>query len=186
MTEPTTTEIDVNAITQPLLEQCTGCGIVFKFSVTGDQEAHYYAEPRTMHIQDIFPEIEPPVRAVLSRGNICAMCTTPSDETKNALKPYLFNSDRSFFLNHGQPVMLVKERYFINGRDALATYGEKTLTPITVNIPEIALEADEVIIREEGEHAGLRSELITAHIIAPHGRLAGDAYPNVFICKLTF
>lgn len=177
-------EIDLDAITQPLLEQCSHCSTLYKFSVSREQQERYYAEPRIEPIQNIFPELPIPARAVLSQGNVCALCTSPSKATADALKPFAFHFDRSVLIHRGNPVMLVKERYIINGRPALAIYDEETLTAITVNIPEIELNADEVLIRKEGDRAGLRAELIEACAIVDEGRPAGPAYPNLYVCKL--
>ena len=75
--------------------ECSSCQTLFRFKVTKEQ-AQRYGPPQDGYVQDIFPELPIPARAVLSRGNVCGMCLTFDEGVTEILKPYIVENDETF------------------------------------------------------------------------------------------
>lgn len=67
---------------------CSQCGTLYKFPCTKEQFKLYYTPDRKL-IQDIFPEIANPARAVLTQGNVCALCLPQLQDVTPVLTPYI-------------------------------------------------------------------------------------------------
>jgi hypothetical protein len=67
---------------------CSQCGTLYRFPATRDQFRRYFATSREL-IQNIFPEIANPARAVLSQGNVCALCLPQLEDVRPTLAPYI-------------------------------------------------------------------------------------------------
>jgi hypothetical protein len=76
-----------------LLRDCCNCGTVYRFVVTRDQALRYHQRPRTELIQDIFPDIPIPARAVLTQGNMCGLCLPQLNEAvKDEIRTFILQS----------------------------------------------------------------------------------------------
>ena len=78
---------DPNSMTSVHVD-CSQCGTLYQFPATRDQFQRYFATGREL-IQDIFPEISNPARAVLSNGNVCALCLPQLEDVRPILAPYM-------------------------------------------------------------------------------------------------
>src|SRR5690349_18215661 len=67
---------------------CSQCGTLYRFPATRDQFQRYFARDHEL-IQDIFPEIPIYARAVLTQGNVCALCLPQLEDVKPFLAPYM-------------------------------------------------------------------------------------------------
>lgn len=67
---------------------CSQCGTLYKFPATRDQFRRYFTTDREL-IQEIFPEITNPARAVLSQGHVCALCLPQLEDVRPHLAPYM-------------------------------------------------------------------------------------------------
>ena len=54
----------------------------------------------------------------------------------------------------------------------------------TVNMPEVALEADEVLIKDYSENEGMTEFLEREGIVKRTGRVVGSGYVTIPVCKL--
>jgi len=68
--------------------ECSQCGTLYKFPSTRDQFRRYFATDREL-IQELFPEIANPALAVLSQGNVCALCLPQLEDVRPVLAPYM-------------------------------------------------------------------------------------------------
>lgn len=68
--------------------ECSQCGTLYEFPATRDQFKRYFASNREP-IQEIFPEIPDPARAVLTMGNVCALCLPQQEDVVPILAPYM-------------------------------------------------------------------------------------------------
>lgn len=87
------------------------------------------------------------------------------------------------FLNHTLNVNMLK---YGNGRPAieLVTQDGEPFCVATVNIPCVALEKDEVIIKNYSENVGVLPALIEAGVIENTGKTAQTGFVTCAICKL--
>ena len=67
---------------------CSQCFTLYEFPATKAQFNRYFATGREL-IQDIFPELPCPARAVLSQGNVCALCLPQLEDVRPILAPYM-------------------------------------------------------------------------------------------------
>lgn len=67
---------------------CSQCGTLYRFPATRDQFQRYFASGREL-IQNIFPELPNPARAVLTQGNVCALCLPQLEDVRPLLAPYM-------------------------------------------------------------------------------------------------
>jgi hypothetical protein len=67
---------------------CSLCGTLYRFPATRDQFQRYFASGREL-IQDIFPELPIHARAVLTQGNVCALCLAQLEDVRPFLAPYM-------------------------------------------------------------------------------------------------
>lgn len=67
---------------------CSQCGTLYRFPATRDQFRRYFARGPEL-IQDIFPELAIPARAVLTQGNVCALCLPQLEDVRPFLAPYM-------------------------------------------------------------------------------------------------
>jgi len=67
---------------------CSQCGTLYRFPATRDQFRRYFASGREL-IQNIFPELPIPARAVLTQGNVCALCLPQLEDVRPLLAPYM-------------------------------------------------------------------------------------------------
>jgi hypothetical protein len=67
---------------------CSQCGTLYRFPATRDQFQRYFASAREL-IQNIFPELPIPARAVLTQGNVCALCLPQLEDVRPFLAPYM-------------------------------------------------------------------------------------------------
>lgn len=76
-----------------LFEECTNCQTTFRFTVTQSQFDRYFPSRQEL-VQDLFPEIPIPARAVLTQGHVCGLCLPQSDESiKETIKEYIYHED---------------------------------------------------------------------------------------------
>jgi hypothetical protein len=68
--------------------ECSQCFTLYEFPATKAQFNCYFATGREL-IQDIFPELPNPARAVLSQGNVCALCLPQLEDVRPILAPYM-------------------------------------------------------------------------------------------------
>lgn len=74
-----------------------------------------------------------------------------------------------------------------NGRVALRLIDAQTGEPLataSVNVPEIALDEDEIALKDYAENAGLFDDLVQAGIVEPTGRLVPVGYVTVPVVKI--
>lgn len=67
---------------------CSQCGTLYRFPATRDQFQRYFASGREL-IQNIFPELPIPALAVLTQGNVCALCLPQLEDVRPFLAPYM-------------------------------------------------------------------------------------------------
>lgn len=67
---------------------CSQCGTLYRFPATRDQFQRYFASGREL-IQNIFPELPIPAHAVLTQGNVCALCLPQLEDVRPLLAPYM-------------------------------------------------------------------------------------------------
>jgi|SRR5215211_5985150 hypothetical protein len=67
---------------------CSQCGTLYRFPATRDQFQRYFASRREL-LQNIFPELPIPARAVLTQGNVCALCLPQLEDVRPFLAPYM-------------------------------------------------------------------------------------------------
>jgi hypothetical protein len=67
---------------------CSQCGTLYRFPATRDQFQRYFASGREL-LQNIFPELPIPARAVLTQGNVCALCLPQLEDVRPFLAPYM-------------------------------------------------------------------------------------------------
>jgi hypothetical protein len=82
-----TSDDDPNSITS-VHADCSQCGTLYKFPATRDQFQRYFTTEREL-IQDIFPELPNSARAVLTQGNVCALCLPQLEDVRPILAPYM-------------------------------------------------------------------------------------------------
>jgi hypothetical protein len=78
---------DPNSMTS-VHADCSQCGTLYEFPATRDQFRRYFAADREL-LQDIFAELPNPARAVLTRGNVCALCLPQPEDVTPILAPYI-------------------------------------------------------------------------------------------------
>ncbi len=113
---------------EDLFEECSQCGTLFLFHATEEQQRRYRRAGRTELIQNIFPELPPQARAVLSQGNVCALCVTfkPDTALLKTLRPYLYEP------TYEQLLPPRRERMATALRAALGTVGDFLRTHLTL------------------------------------------------------
>lgn len=88
---------------------------------------------------------------------------------------------------HGWQCRVARFRY-PNGRTALqlltADDDEVPVATATVNVPEIPLAADEVLIKDYSENAGILAVLVQAGIVAPPARVVPVGFVTAAVCRL--
>lgn len=67
---------------------CSQCGTLYRFPATRDQFRRYFASGREL-IQNIFPELPIPAGAILTQGNVCALCLPQLEDVRPFLAPYM-------------------------------------------------------------------------------------------------
>lgn len=84
---------------------------------------------------------------------------------------------------------VVKKAQYGNGRTALRLIDVEDGSPVavaTVNLPDVELEADEVLIKTYSENAGMLETLIDAGVIEDTGKNVQSGYVVLPVCKLLF
>ncbi len=74
-----------------------------------------------------------------------------------------------------------------NGRNAIElvdVYDGSRVAIATVNLPDVDLEANEVIIRNYSEAEGMLDILVKAGVIEPTGKVVTSGFATLEICKL--
>lgn len=74
-----------------------------------------------------------------------------------------------------------------NGRVALRLVDAETGEPMavaSVNVPEVALEDDEMALKDYAENEGLFDDLVHAGIVEPTGRFVPAGYVTIPIVKI--
>ncbi len=82
---------------------------------------------------------------------------------------------------------IVEKEKYRNDRIALSLLDSETgenIAMATINMPEVQLEHDEVLIKNNSENEGILSALIEAGIISNTIRLVPTGYVNVHLCKV--
>lgn len=80
------------------------------------------------------------------------------------------------------------ERASYGGTDriALPLYAVEDGSPVavaTVNLPELALAADEVLVKDYSENAGMLELLIAAGVVSPPLRAVQSGYVTLYVCR---
>lgn len=80
------------------------------------------------------------------------------------------------------------ERASYGGTDriALPLYAVDDGSPVavaTVNLPELALAADEVIVKDYSENEGLLELLVAAEVVSPPLRELQSGYVTLHVCR---
>lgn len=80
------------------------------------------------------------------------------------------------------------ERASYGGTDriALPLYAIEDGSPVavaTVNLPELALEADQVLIKDYSENEGLLALLVAARVVSPPLREVQSGYVTLYVCR---
>ena len=78
--------------------------------------------------------------------------------------------------------------HYANGRIAIQLFDVESSAPVavaTVNIPEVELDADEIIIKDHSENEGMFSALLQAGLIESTGNYAQSGYVTYPIAKMT-
>lgn len=78
-------------------------------------------------------------------------------------------------------------RSYPNGRTALVLLSAENGMPVavgTLNLPEVSLEAGEVLIKNYSENEGMLDALVTAGIVEDTGRCARSTFIDAPICRL--
>jgi hypothetical protein len=71
-------------------------------------------------------------------------------------------------------------------RIALPLYAVADGEPVaiaTVNLPELALAADEVVIKDYSENEGMLATLLAAGVVSPPLREVQSGYVTLFVCR---
>lgn len=80
------------------------------------------------------------------------------------------------------------ERASYGGTDriALPLYAVEDGSPVavaTVNLPELALEADQVVIKDYSENAGMLELLVASGVVSPPLREVQSGYVTLYVCR---
>jgi hypothetical protein len=89
------------------------------------------------------------------------------------------------FTFRGKPLIIRRQAYAA-GQICLQAYttdGEPWLTA-TVCVPGVKLDADEVIIKDYSENAGVLDALVEAQIVEPPNSFVQVGYAVGLVCKL--
>jgi hypothetical protein len=86
----------------------------------------------------------------------------------------------------GWACRVVRASYGNTGRIALPLYDVHDGSPVavaTVHLPELTLTADEVVIKDYSENAGMLDTLVAAGIVTPPLREVQSGYVTLFVCR---
>jgi hypothetical protein len=86
----------------------------------------------------------------------------------------------------GWACRIVRASYGNTGRIALPLYDVEDGSPVavaTLHMPELALAADEVVIKDYSENEGMLDTLVAAGIVSPPLREVSSGYVTLYVCR---
>lgn len=78
-------------------------------------------------------------------------------------------------------------RSYANGRPAVVLVHSSDQSPVacaTVNLPDVALAADEILVKDYSENQGILAALVAAGIVITTGRTVSCGFAQAHVCRL--
>jgi hypothetical protein len=87
---------------------------------------------------------------------------------------------------HGWACRVERASYGGTDRIALPLYAVEDGSPVavaTVNLPELALGADQVVIKDYSENEGMLELLVASGVVSPPLREVQSGYVTLYVCQ---